>query len=198
MAIVESTPPPEKQAEKKRSPELASAWRGAKERFARAQAWWQHWRKTSACITLIAFGIIYGLLAFGRAPSEALIERSRRAEDTAYLQKFLQAYCAAGGTVLAERPHGGSELYPRGVVMQGELLDAFRLAPLGTTVLVHVTSAGSNPLAGFYGFPPVYVGGTYFHLERPFNFERFRCTYQIRKETAQTGAIVGAHVESVR
>lgn len=158
-------------------------------------AWWERWRKTASCQVLLAFVAIYGLLAIMRAPSDVAVERSRIAEEVTFLQGFLKSYTAAGGVVLAERPHGGSELYPRGVVLKGDALAAFMRASAGAVFTVHVTATESNPLGGFYGFPPIYAGGEYFHLERKFNFSLYRCSYLIRKDSETAGVILLARVE---
>jgi hypothetical protein len=161
----------------------------------RLGAWWRQWRSSASCRVLIAFALIYGLLAFLRAPSDEIVERSRSAEEIAYLQDFLKTYCTSGGKVLAEKPHGGAELYPRGVLMKGELRDSFMRASVGEVFSVTLTSAESNPLNGFYGFPAIYAGGNYFALERKFNFARFQCTYLIKKESEQMGVMLMARVE---
>ncbi|MCX6952106.1 MAG: hypothetical protein NTV51_08055, partial [Verrucomicrobia bacterium] len=161
----------------------------------RLAAWWRHWRTTASCRVLAAVIALYALLAFMRAPSEAVVEQSRRTEEMTYLQDFLRDYRAAGGAVLAEKPHGGTELYPRGVVLKGEVLAAFARTPVGEVFVFHTTSPESNPLAGFYGFPPIYLGGAYFHLERKFNFALYRCSYLIRKDSEQAGTLLMARVE---
>jgi hypothetical protein len=157
--------------------------------------WWSRWQRSPAFKVLLAFVVIYALLAVVRKPSEVALERSRHAESMAYLENFLKSYSAAGGTVLARRPHGGAELFPRGVIMQGEFLDAFHRAQVGTTYSVRLTSPDANPLQGFYGFPPIYVGGTYFHLDRKFNFSLFRYRFLMRKDSETTGAILLARLE---
>ncbi len=181
---------------------LAWIWHGVKDsvrnyraNFRRLAAWWAHWRTTSSCRVLVAFIVIYGVLAFMRAPSNSTVERSRRQEEISYLQNFLKNYIAAGGVVLAQKPHGGSELYPRGVVMKGDLLAAFLRAPVGGVFVVNVSAAESNPLAGFYGYPPIYAGGKYFHLERKFNFALYRCSYLVRKDSDKTGVLLLTRVE---
>ena len=161
----------------------------------RLGAWWRLWRRSASCRVLVAFVAIYSLLAFVRAPSEAVIERSRCAEEIAFLQGFLNSYAAAGGAVLAERPHGGSELYPRGVLLKGDVLGAFLRAEAGNVFVVHTTSPESNPLSGFYGYPPIYAGGSYFYLERTFNLSLYRCSYLMRKDSERTGVILLARVE---
>ncbi len=161
----------------------------------RLAAWWRDWRSTASSRVLIAFLVIYGILAFMRAPSDSVVERSRRAEEIAFMQKFLKTYATAGGLLLAEKPHGGFELYPRGVVMKGEMLAAFVRAPLGEVFTVKFNSAEGNPLAGFYGFPPIYAGGEYFHLERPFNLALYRCTFLVRKDAEKVGALLLTRIE---
>ena len=161
----------------------------------RLAAWWRHWRTTASFRVLAAFIVLYALLAYMRAPSDVVVEQSRHAEEIAFLQDFLRDYRAAGGVVLAERPHGGTELYPRGVVLQGDLRAAFLRAPVGTVFVVHATSAEPNLLGGFYGYPPVFLGGSYFQLERKFNFALYRFSYLIRKDSEQAGAILLARVE---
>ena len=130
-----------------------------------------------------------------RAPSDEVAERARHAEEIAFFGGFLKNYAAAGGTVLAEKPHGGSELYPRGVLLKGELLSTFERTPVGEVFVARVTSADSNLLAGFYGYPPIFVGGSYFNLERPFNYSLYRCTYLIRKDSEKSGALLMARLE---
>lgn len=181
---------------------LSWVWHGFKDslrndraRFRRLAAWWSDWRSTASCRVLIAFVVIYGILAFVRAPSDAVVERSRRAEEIGFLQNFLKTYTTAGGLLLAEKPHGGFELYPRGVVMKGEMLAAFVRAPLGEVFTVKFTATEANPLTGFYGFPPVFAGGEYFHLERPFNFALYRCTFLVRKDSEKTGTLLLTRIE---
>lgn len=181
---------------------LSWVWLGFKDslrnyraNFRRLAAWWRDWRSTASCRVLIAFIAIYGVLAFMRAPSDSVVERSRRAEEIGFLQNFLKTYTTAGGLLLAEKPHGGFELYPRGVVMKGEMLAAFMRAPLGEVFSVKFTSAEANPLAGFYGFPPIFAGGEYFHLERPFNFALYRCTFLVRKDSDKIGTLLLARIE---
>ncbi len=178
---------------------LGAAFRDSLRRYrhrgGRLAAWWLVWRHSASCRVGVAFVAIYVLLALMRAPSAAVVERSRTNEEIAFLQDFLKTYVGAGGVVLAEKPHGGAELFPRGVRLKGEILAAFVRAPAGEVFAVHTTSPESNPLAGFYGFPPIFAGGTYFHLERPFNFSAYRCSYLIRKDTEQTGVILLARVE---
>lgn len=178
---------------------LGAAFRDSLRRYrhrgGRLAAWWLVWRHSASCRVGVAFVAIYVLLALMRAPSAAVVERSRANEEIAFLQDFLKTYVGAGGVVLAEKPHGGAELFPRGVRLKGEILAAFVRAPAGEVFAVHTTSPESNPLAGFYGFPPIFAGGTYFHLERPFNFSAYRCSYLIRKDTEQTGVILLARVE---
>ncbi len=169
--------------------------RNFQERARRLGAWWRQWRAGASFRVLLAFVAIYLLLAFMRAPSEAVVERSRQAEEIAFLQGFLKSYATAGGVVLTERPHGGSELFPRGVVLKGEVLGAFLRAEVGAVFVVHTTLPESNPLAGFYGFPPLYAGGAYFHLERTFDFARYRCSYLIRKDSERAGVMLLAQVE---
>lgn len=181
---------------------LSWVWRGFKDsvrnyraNFRRLAAWWRDWRSTASCRVLIAFIAIYGVLAFMRAPSDSVVERSRRAEEIGFLQNFLKTYATAGGLLLAEKPHGGFELYPRGVVMKGEMLAAFVRAPLGEVFTVKFNSAEANPLAGFYGFPPIFAGGDYFHLERQFNFALYRCTFLVRKDSEKTGTLLLSRIE---
>jgi hypothetical protein len=169
--------------------------RNYRSNFRRLAAWWAHWRTTSSCRVLVAFVVIYGLLAFMRAPSNSTVERSRRQEEISYLQSFLKNYISAGGVVLAQKPHGGSELYPRGVVMKGDLLAAFLRAPVGGVFVVNISGSESNPLAGFYGYPPIYAGGKYFHLERKFNFTLYRCSYLVRKDSDKAGVLLLTRVE---
>ncbi len=169
--------------------------RNARARAQRLGAWWHQWRTGASFRVLLAFVAIYSLLAFMRAPSEAVIEQARYAEEIAFLQGFLRSYATAGGVVLARRPHGGAELFPRGVVLKGEVLEAFLRAEPGAVFVVHTTLPESNPLSGFYGFPPIYAGGSYFHLERTFNFSRYRCSYLIRKEFERSGSMLLARVE---
>jgi len=157
------------------------------------RAAWQHWRKTASFLVFAAFVLVYALLAVMRKPSETVLEQSRHVADMAFLQDFLKSYVGAGGTVSTEKPHGGAELYPRGIVLQGEVLDAFRRAPVGTTLVVRPSEVEGNPLASFYGFPPVYVGGSYFHLDRKFNLSLYRFTFLLRKDTEQTGVILVAN-----
>lgn len=161
----------------------------------RLAAWWRQWRKTANFFVLLAFIVLYAVFAALRTPSEAIIEQSRHAEEMAAMQAFLKSYCAAGGMVLAERPHGGAELYPRGVLLEGEMLEAFNRAPLGEVFVARVRPPAWNPLSGFYGFPPVYAGGDYFHLERKFNLSLYRCSFLIRKDTLQSGTMLLSRVE---
>ncbi len=158
-------------------------------------AWWAGWRGSATARTLAAFVVLYGLLAVMRAPSPVAVERSRQREDAAMLQSLMKDFCARGGTVFARRPHGGSELFPRGVVLQGEALEAFQRAPVGGVFVLRPGPQSWNPLAGFYSFPAVFVGGAYFHLDRPFNFSRFRCVFLVRKDSDKAGAILVARVE---
>ena len=181
---------------------LTWIWLGVKDsvrnyrsNFRRLAGWWAHWRTTSSCRVLVAFIVIYGVLAFMRAPSNSTVERSRRQEEISYLQNFLKNYISAGGVVLAQKPHGGSELYPRGVVMKGDLLAAFMRAPVGGVFVVNISAAESNPLVGFYGYPPIYAGGKYFHLERKFNFTLYRCSFLIRKDSDKAGVLLLTRVE---
>lgn len=181
---------------------LTWIWHGVKDsvrnyraNFRRLAAWWAHWRTTSSCRVLLAFIVIYGVLAFMRAPSNSTVERSRRQEEISYLQNFLKTYTSAGGLLLAQKPHGGSELYPRGVVLKGDMLAAFLRAPVGGVFVVNISGAESNPLTGFYGYPPIYAGGKYFHLERKFNFSLYRCSYLVRKDTDKVGVLLLTRVE---
>jgi hypothetical protein len=164
-------------------------------RLRAALAGWKTWRKTASFQVLVAFAAIYAFLAVMRAPSDVVIEQSRHAEEMAFLQNFLKSYCAAGGPVLAERPHGGSELYPRGVVLQGEALEAFVRAKTGSTFVMRITGAAGNPLAGFGGFSPVFAGGAYFQLEPKQSLALFRCTYLVRKDSEKAGVLLMAKVE---
>ena len=161
----------------------------------RLRDWWRVWRTGSSARVLFAFLAIYGLLAMIRKPSDVAAERSRIGEEIAFLQGFLKSYCATGGPVLAKKPHGGAELYPRGIVLKGEVLDAFERATVGAVFAVHVTAPAWNPLEGFYGFPPVYSAGTYFHLERRVNWSLYRCSYLIRKDSELAGTLLLSSVE---
>ncbi len=163
--------------------------------FRRLAAWWNDWRTTASCRVLVAFIVVYGVLAFMRAPSDSVVERSRRAEEIGVLQNFLKTYATAGGLLLAEKPHGGFELYPRGVVMKGEMLAAFLRAPVGGVFVVRLTGPEANPLSGFYGFPPIYAGGSYFHLERKFNLSLYRSSFLVRKDSEKAGVILLTRVE---
>jgi len=181
---------------------LTWIWLGAKDsvrnyrtNFRRLAVWWAHWRTSSSCRVVVAFIVIYGGLALVRAPSSSTVERSRRQEEISYLQNFLKSYITAGGVVLAQKPHGGSELYPRGVVMKGDMLAAFLRAPVGGVYVVTISAAELNPLAGFYGFPPIYAGGKYFQLERKFNFALYRCSYLVRKDSDKAGVLLLTRVE---
>jgi len=204
MAIVPSPPDPAQRtpAGKKKPRPAFWLWRSIRddlrnsgERLRRLAAWWRRWRRTSGFLVLLAFVVLYGVLAALRQPSEAVIEQSRHAEEIATLQDFLKSYCAVGGPVFAERPHGGAELYPRGVLLQGELLSAFNHAPTGGVFVAQVRAPAWNPLADFYGFSPIYAGGVYFHLERKFNLALYRCSFLIRKDTPQAGEILLTRVE---
>lgn len=188
---------------KKRADEPGfSLWRAIQESFAvsgersRSLAeWWRDWRKTATFKVLAAFLVFYAVLAVVRRPNATAIEQSRHAEELGALQTFFKNYAAAGGVVLAEKPHGGTELYPRGILLQAEMLDAFRRAPLGEAFSVAVTDPMWNPLASFYGYPPIFVGGTYFHLERKFNLRLYRFTFLIRKDSEKSGTILLTKVE---
>ncbi len=160
--------------------------------------WWRHWRTTAAFRVLVAFVAIYGLMAVMRAPSDVVVERSRRNEDRIFLQTFLKKYAAAGGPVFGVRPHGGSELFPRGVLLQGEMLAAFARATAGETFVVKTSGAQWNPLQGFYGYPPVFAGGAYFPLERKFNFALYEFTFLMRKDSERAGAVLLARVDIAR
>ena len=162
---------------------------------AQVRAWWRMWRTGSSARVLLAFVVIYGLLAAVRKPSDVAAERSRIGEEIAFLQGFLKSYCAAGGPVLTMKPHGGAELYPRGIVLKGEVLNAFARAPVGGVFAVQVTAPEWNPLEAFYDFPSVYAGGTYFHLERKINFPLYRSSFLIRKGSEREGAILLTQVE---
>ncbi len=97
--------------------------------------------------------------------------------------------------MFAARAHGGSEIYPRGVVLQDEMLVAFHRANVGETFTVKTSGGAWNPLSGFYGYPPIFVGGVYFVLERKFNFALYECTFLLRKDSEKAGAILIARVE---
>lgn len=159
---------------------------------------WRRFRSGPSFWAVAAFVAIYALLAFMRAPGQVVVEQSRRQEEAAWLQAFLKNYSAAGGTVLAQKPHGGTEIYPRGIVLQGELLDAFRQAKPGDTFTVAVAAPMWNPLTAFHGFPPVFAGGTYFQIDRKIDFSRHRLTLLLRKDTDRAGAIVLATVEPAK
>ena len=167
----------------------------SKRRAGRAGAWWGQWRKSATFPVVVAFVALYVALAMVRAPSEAAREGAQRSEELAFLQNFLKSYCQAGGTVFTERRRGGNELYPRGVVLQGELLDAFRRAPVGANFVTHVRAPAASPLAGFDHYPPVFVNGTYFELTRKFNFTRYRFSFLVRKDSEAAGALLVAKVE---
>lgn len=155
---------------------------------------WRRFRSGPSFWAVAAFVAIYGLLAFMRAPGQVVIEQSRRAEEAAWLQALLKNYSAAGGPVLGVKPHGGTEIYPRGIVLQGELLDAFRQAKPGDTFTVTVAAPMWNPLTAFHGFPPIFAGGTYFQIERKIDFTRYTLTLLLRKDTDRAGALVLATV----
>jgi hypothetical protein len=155
--------------------------------------WWRGWRRTAGFRGLVTFILVYGALALVRQPSAAVREQSRHAEEMAALQNFLKSYAAAGGFVLAEKPHGGTELYPRGIVLQGDLLAAFRRAAAGETLTVN--NPAWNPIAAFYGYPPIYAGGDYFHLDRRFSLTNYRFQFLIRKDSEQAGRLLLAKVE---
>ncbi len=159
---------------------------------------WRRFRSGPSFWAVAAFVAIYALLAFMRAPGQVVVEQSRRAEEAAWLQAFLKNYSAAGGAVLGQRPHGGTEIYPRGIVLQGELLDAFRQAKPGDTFTVTVAAPMWNPLTAFHGYPPIFAGGTYFQIERKIDFTRHRLTLLLRKDTDRAGAIVLATVEPAK
>ncbi len=169
--------------------------RNYRETGRRLAAWWDQWRRSASCRVLLAFLAIYGVLALMRAPSEVAVAQSRRAAEVAYLSEFLRDYAKAGGLVLAEKPHGGTELYPRGVVIKGDLLTTFARTPVGETFSYTATTPETNPLNGFYIFPSIYAGGHYFALERKFNFALYRFTFLIRKDTEVTGTLLMAKVE---
>jgi hypothetical protein len=169
--------------------------RNFRDRIRQLQSWWRHWRTTSSLRVLLAFVVIYALLAVMRKPSEVVVEQSRRSQDIAFLQGFLKSYCAAGGKVLAARPFGGTELYPRGVVLQGDFLRAFNRTPVGSAFSFRVVPPGWDPLTGFYGGLPIYAGGTYFQLERKFNFSLFQGVYLIRKDSEQEGVMLLVRIE---
>ena len=177
---------------------LKDSVRNHRQRRQQLGAWWRVWRTGSAARVLLAFCVIYGLLALMRKPSEVAVERSRMGEEMAFLNGFLTSYCKAGGQVLGVKPHGGSELYPRGVLLQGDVLDAFRRATPGGVFSVHVADAAWNPLEGFYGFMPVYAGGHYFNLDRKFNFALYRTSFLIRKDSEEAGTVLLALVERAR
>jgi hypothetical protein len=161
----------------------------------RFTGWWRDWKKTPSFKVLAAFATLYIALAVVRRPSATVLEQTRHAEELATLQNFLKSYTAAGGAVMAEKPHGGAELYPRGILLQGEMLEAFRRAAVGESFSVAVREPMWNPLASFYGYPPVFADGTYFQLERKFNLTLYRFTYLIRKDTEKTGTILLAKAE---
>jgi hypothetical protein len=177
---------------------LRDSVRNHRQRRQQLGAWWRVWRTGSAARVLLAFCVIYGLLALMRKPSEVAVERSRMGEEMAFLNGFLTSYCKAGGQVLGVKPHGGSELYPRGVLLRGDVLDAFRRAAVGGVFSVHVADAAWNPLEGFYGFMPIYAGGHYFNLDRKFNFALYRTSFLIRKDSEESGAVLLALVERAR
>jgi hypothetical protein len=164
----------------------------------RLREWWRVWRTGSSARVVVAFVVVYGLLAVMRKPSEVAVERSRIGEEMAFLQGFLKSYGAAGGPVLAVKPHGGAELYPRGIVLKGEVLNAFGRTPVGGVFAVHVKAPEWNPLEAFYGFPSVYAGGAYFHLDRKINFSLYRCSFLIRKNSEREGTILLSAVERAR
>lgn len=169
--------------------------RNARENARRLGGWWRQWRTSSSFRVLLAFVAIYTLLAYVRTPSAVVVEHSLRVKEAAFLQDFLRSYCAAGGAVQTMRPHGGSEIFPRAVVLQGELLEAFRRAPVGETFSITVSGAMWNPLQAFYGFPPIYAGGKYFQLEQKFDFSRYRFSLLVRRDSEKAGMIVLAGVE---
>lgn len=177
---------------------LTESVRNHRQRRQQLGAWWRVWRTGSAARVLLAFCMIYGLLALMRKPSEVAVERSRLGEEIAFLNGFLTSYCKAGGQVLGVKPHGGSELYPRGVLLRSETLDAFQRATVGGVFSVHVSDATWNPLEGFYGFMPVYAGGHYFNLNRKFNFALYRTSFLIRKDSEEAGTVLLALVERAR
>lgn len=205
MPFVTSQPfplPPEDERKKKKrkrslpgAATLARSLEDSRQTGARLKAWWAEWRRTSGFVVLAAFVVIYLLLAVVRKPGAAAIAQAEQTEELVFWQGFLKSYCAAGGTVFTERRRGGNELYPRGVVLQGELLDAFRRAAPGTLFTVRLVAPPAIPLAGFDHFPPVYVGGEYFSLERKINFGRYRYAFLVRKDTEQAGAVLIARVE---
>jgi hypothetical protein len=158
-------------------------------------AWWRDWRKTPSFKVLAAFVILYAALAVVRRPSATMLEETRHAEELTTLQSFLKSYTGAGGAVMAEKPHGGAELYPRGILLQGEMLEAFRRAAVGESFSMTVREPMWNPVASFYGYPPVFAGGVYFQLERKFNLTLYRFTYLVRKDTEKTGTILLAKAE---
>jgi hypothetical protein len=175
-----------------------SSWSSFKDAVRSGQSllvWWRSWRKTAAFRGFVTFLLLYGLLAVVRKPSDAVVEQSRHAEELAALQEFFKSYCAAGGVVLGEKPHGGSELYPRGVVLQGDLLAAFRRAAVGETFAVQIIDPAWNPISAFYGYPPIFGGGTYFHLERKFKLSIYRFHFLIMKDTEQSGRMLLGKVE---
>ncbi len=158
-------------------------------------AWWRHWRTTASFRVLLAFVAIYALLAFMRKPSDLVVEQSLRAQDAEFLQGFLESYCRAGGAVLAARPHGGAEIFPRGVVLQGGMLEAFRHAAVGGVFTVRVKADLWNPLEAFYNYPSIYAREQYFQLTRKFDFSRYGFTFLLRKDSERAGAILLARVE---
>ncbi len=176
----------------------ASSWSSFKDAVRSGHSlivWWRSWRKTAAFRGFVTFLVMYGVLAVVRKPSEAVIEQSRHAGELAALQDFFKSYCAAGGVVLGEKPHGGAELYPRGIVLQGDLLVAFRRAAVGETFAVQVRDPAWNPISAFYGYPPIYGGGTYFNLERKFKLSLYRFHFLMIKDTEQSGRMLLGKVE---
>jgi hypothetical protein len=161
----------------------------------RLRAWWIDWRKSAPFKTLVAFAIVYALLAMLRHPAAETMQNRRHVADMAVIETFLKSYATSGGALLTEKPHGGAELYPRGVVLQDELLDAFRHAATGSTFTVRTMGREWNPLAGFYTFSPIFAGGNYFQLERKFDLTPFRFTFLIRKDSEEAGALLMTRVE---
>ncbi len=177
---------------------LADSWRNLRDTSRRLGGWWEDWRTTSSFRVFLAYVAVYALLAFFRAPSEVVIEKSRREQEAAFLQDFLKAYGAAGGAVQTMRPSGGAEIYPRAVELRDEVLEAFRQAPVGGVFTCTITGGRWNPLLAFQGFTPIYAGGKYFNLEKKYDLTRFRYTLLLRKDSEKTGAIVLASVEASR
>ncbi len=170
----------------------ARRWR---ETAVRIREGWRWWRRGSTGRVLLVFAALYALLAFMRQPDAEIVAQSRREAEAARLQDLLQAYGRAGGRLLAARPFGGTELYPRGVVMQGEFLAAFARAPIGGHFVVRVAAPAWTPLSGFYGYPPVFAGGRYFQLERPADLAGCRFAFLVRRDSEREGTLLVSRVE---